>query len=313
MKAELKVFSGHGNEALAKRICAYLRIPLGNWKLTRFSDSEVYCQILENVRGTDVFVIQPTCPPANEHLMELLIAVDALKRSSAARITAVLPYYGYARQDRKDKPRVPISAKLVADLLEAAGVDRVLAMDLHAPAIQGYFDRPVDHLLAAPVLLDWIDQQRFENAIIVSPDAGGVERARFYAKRVGFDLAIIDKRRVEANVAVTMNVIGDVSDRICVIVDDMVDTAGTLMGSAKALIDNGARSVVACFTHGVLSGPAMERIADPVLEQIVITDTIPLSDEKAKNSKITVLSVASLLGEAVARIHSNSSVSSLFV
>ena len=313
MKAELKVFSGHGNEALAKRICAYLRIPLGNWKLTRFSDSEIYCQILENVRGTDVFVIQPTCPPVNEHLMELLIAVDALKRSSAARITAVLPYYGYARQDRKDKPRVPISAKLVADLLEAAGVDRVLTMDLHAPAIQGYFDRPVDNLLAAPVLLDWIDQQRFENAIIVSPDAGGVERARFYAKRIGVELAIIDKRRVEANVAVTMNVIGDVTDRTCVIVDDMVDTAGTLVGSARALIDSGARSVVACFTHGVLSGPAMERIADPALEQIVITDTIPLAPEKAKDAKITVLSVASLLGEAVARIHSNSSVSSLFV
>ena len=313
MKAELKVFSGHGNEPLAKRICDYLRIPLGQWKLTRFADSEIYCQILENVRGTDVFVIQPTCPPANEHLMELLIAVDALKRSSAARITAVLPYYGYARQDRKDKPRVPISAKLVADLLEAAGVDRVLAMDLHAPAIQGFFDCPVDHLLAAPVLLDWIEQQRFENAIIVSPDAGGVERARFYAKRVGFDLAIIDKRRVESNVAVTMNVIGDVSGRTCVVVDDMVDTAGTLLGSAKALIDNGARSVVACFTHGVLSNPAMERIEDPVLERIVITDTIPLSEEKAKNSKIKVLSVANLLGEAIARIHSNSSVSSLFV
>ena len=313
MKTELKVFSGNGNEALAKRICDYLRIPLGKWKLTRFSDSEVYCQILENVRGTDVFVIQPTCPPANEHLMELLIAVDALKRSSAARITACLPYYGYARQDRKDKPRVPISAKLVADLLEAAGVDRVLTMDLHAPAIQGYFDRPVDNLLAAPVLLDWIDQQRFENAIIVSPDAGGVERARFYAKRIGVDLAIIDKRRVEANVAVTMNVIGDVSDRTCVIVDDMVDTAGTLVGSARALIEGGARSVVACFTHGVLSGPAMERIADPALEQIVITDTIPLAPEKAADPKITVLSVASLLGEAVARIHSNSSVSSLFV
>ncbi len=313
MKAELKVFSGHGNEPLAKSICDYLRIPLGNWNLTRFSDSEVYCQILENVRGTDVFVIQPTCPPANEHLMELLIAVDALKRSSAYRITAVLPYYGYARQDRKDKPRVPISAKLVADLLEAAGVDRVLTMDLHAPAIQGYFNRPVDNLLAAPVLLDWIDGQRFENPIIVSPDAGGVERARFYAKRIGTDLAIIDKRRVEANVAETMNVIGDVKGRTCVIVDDMVDTAGTLVGSAHALLEGGARSVVACFTHGVLSGPAMERLRDPALDRIAITDTIPLSPEKAEEPKITVLSVASLLGEAVARIHSNSSVSSLFV
>jgi len=313
MKSELKVFSGHGNVELAKRICEYLRMPLGNWKVTRFSDQEIYCQILENVRGTDVFVIQPTCAPANEHLMELLIAVDALKRSSAARITAVLPYYGYARQDRKDKPRVPISAKLVADLLQAAGVDRVLAMDLHAPAIQGYFDLPVDHLLAAPVLLDWIEQQGFDKPLIVSPDAGGVERARFYAKRVGTDLAIIDKRRIEANVAVTMNVIGDVKDRTCVIVDDMVDTAGTLIGSAKALMDNGANSVVACFTHGVLSGPAMERLEDPALDHIVVTDTIPQPPEKAGNPKITVLSVASLLGEAIARIHSNSSVSSLFV
>ncbi len=313
MKSELKIFSGNGNPQLAKRICGYLRIPLGNWKLTRFSDAEVYCQILENVRGTDVFVIQPTCPPANEHLMELLIAVDALKRSSADRITAVLPYYGYARQDRKDKPRVPISAKLVADLMQAAGVDRVLTMDLHAPAIQGYFDLPVDHLLAAPVLLDWIEQQRFEQLIIVSPDAGGVERARFYAKRLAADLAIIDKRRDEANVAVTMNVIGDVSGRTCVIVDDMVDTAGTLVGSAKALIENGARSVVGCFTHGVLSGPAMERLADPVMGQIVITDTIPFESGKKGNPKIEVLSVANLLGEAIARIHSNSSVSSLFI
>ena len=313
MKSELKIFSGNGNPQLAKRICGYLRIPLGNWKLTRFSDAEVYCQILENVRGTDVFVIQPTCPPANEHLMELLIAVDALKRSSADRITAVVPYYGYARQDRKDKPRVPISAKLVADLMQAAGVDRVLTMDLHAPAIQGYFDLPVDHLLAAPVLLDWIEQQRFEQLIIVSPDAGGVERARFYAKRLAADLAIIDKRRDEANVAVTMNVIGDVSGRTCVIVDDMVDTAGTLVGSAKALIENGARSVVGRFTHGVLSGPAMERLADPVMGQIVITDTIPFESGKKGSPKIEVLSVANLLGEAIARIHSNSSVSSLFI
>jgi len=313
MKRELKVFSGNGNEPLARAICEYLRVPLGSLKLTRFSDGEVYCQVLENVRGTDVFIIQPTCSPANEHIMELLIAVDALKRSSAARITAVLPYYGYARQDRKDKPRVPISAKLVADLMQAAGVDRVLTMDLHSPSIQGYFDRPVDHLLAAPVLLDWIEQQKFVEPMIVSPDAGGVERARFFAKRLGADLAIIDKRRVEANVAVTMNVIGDVEGRTCIIVDDMVDTAGTLIGGAKALKENGARAVVACFSHGVLSGPALERIADPSLEGIVVTDTIPVSPERAKNPKITVLSVASLLGEAIARIHSNSSVSSLFV
>jgi ribose-phosphate pyrophosphokinase len=313
MKSDLKVFCGNGNPSLAKSICDYLRLPLGKWQLTRFADGEVYCQILENVRGTDVFVIQPTCRPVNEHLVELLIAVDALKRSSAARITAVLPYYGYARQDRKDKPRVPISAKLVADLLQAAGVDRVLAMDLHAPAIQGFFDVPVDHLLAAPVLLDWIDRQRYDNLMIVSPDAGGVERARFYAKRLGADLAIIDKRRVVANVAETMNVIGDVSGRTCVIVDDLVDTAGTLVGSAKALREQGAQAVVACFTHAVLSGPAMERIATPEIERVVVTDTIPLSEDKAGVEKLKVLSVASLLGEAIARIHSNSSVSSLFV
>jgi ribose-phosphate pyrophosphokinase len=311
MKSELKVFSGNGNPKLAQAICDYLRLPLGTWQLTRFSDGEIYCQVLENVRGTDVFVIQPTCTPVNEHLMELLIAVDALKRSSAARITAVLPYYGYARQDRKDKPRVPISAKLVADLLQAAGVDRVLTMDLHAPAIQGFFDLPVDHLLAAPVLLDWIDQQRYSNLTIVSPDAGGVERARFYAKRLGAPLAIIDKRRVEANVAKTMNVIGDVDDRTCVIVDDLVDTAGTLVGSTNALHEKGARSVVGCFTHAVLSGPAMERLARSEIEKVVVTDTIPLSEEK--EARVLVLSVANLLGEAIARIHSNSSVSSLFV
>jgi ribose-phosphate pyrophosphokinase len=313
MKSELKVFAGSGNPRLAEAICGYLRLPLGQWKVQRFSDGELYCQVLENVRGTDVFVIQPTCEPVNENLMELLLAVDALKRSSAARITAVMPYYGYARQDRKDKPRVPISAKLVADLLQAAGVQRVLTMDLHAPSIQGFFDVPVDHLLAAPVLLDWIERQRFEDLTIVSPDAGGVERARFFAKRVGAGLAIIDKRRVEANVAETMNVIGDVSGRTCVIVDDIVDTAGTLGGSVRALKDKGAQRVVACFSHAVLSGPAMSRLASMELERVVVTDTIPLSEEKAKDPKIVVLSVANLLGEAIARIHSSSSVSSLFV
>jgi len=281
--------------------------------LTRFSDGEIYCQVLENVRGTDVFMIQPTTTPVNEHLMELLIAVDALKRSSAARITAVLPYYGYARQDRKDKPRVPISAKLVADLLQAAGVDRILAMDLHAPAIQGFFDLPVDHLLAAPVLLNWIERQRFENLTIVSPDAGGVERARFYAKRLGAPLAIIDKRRVEANVAKTMNVIGDVEGQTCVIVDDLVDTAGPLVGSVRALREKGAAAVDGCFSHAVLSGPAMERLAVAEIQKVVVTDTIPLTEEKASEPKMVVLSVADLLGEAIARIHSNSSVSSLFV
>jgi ribose-phosphate pyrophosphokinase len=313
MKSELKVFSGNGNLRLARAICDYLRIPLGQLKLTRFSDGEVYCQVLENVRGTDVFVIQPTCHPVNENLIELLLVVDALKRSSAARITAVVPYYGYARQDRKDKPRVPISAKLVADLLQAAGVQRMLTVDLHAPAIQGFFDVPVDHLLAAPVLLDWIARERFENLTIVSPDAGGVERARFFAKRLGAALAIIDKRRIEANVAETMHVIGEVDGRTCVIVDDIVDTAGTLTGTVRALKEKGARSVNACFTHAVLSGPAMSRLATPDLDRVVVTDTIPLGDEKAADPKIKVLSLADLLGEAIARIHGNSSVSSLFV
>ena len=313
MKVELKVFSGNGNPALAKAICDYLRIPLGQWKLSRFLDGEVYCPILENVRGTDVFVIQPTCHPVNENLMELLIAVDALKRSSANRITAVIPYYGYARQDRKDKPRVPISAKLVADLLTAAGVDRLLAMELHAPAIQGFFDLPVDHLFAAPVLLDWVERQRFTDLTIVSPDAGGVERARAFAKKLDAGLVIIDKRRVEANVAETMNVIGDAAGKTCVIVDDIVDTAGTLVGAVKALRDEGASRVFGCFTHAVLSGPAMERIEASDLEHVVVTDTIPLSESKARHPKVSVLSVASLLGEAIARIHSNSSVSSLFV
>ncbi len=313
VRSELKAFSGNGNIRLAKAICAYLRVPLGQWRLNRFSDGEVYCQILENVRGADVFVIQPTSPPVNEHLMELLIAVDALKRSSASRITAVLPYYGYARQDRKDKPRVPISAKLVADLLQAAGVQRVLTIDLHAPAIQGFFDVPVDHLYAAPVLLEWIERQGLPDVTIVSPDAGGVERARFYAKRLGANLAIIDKRRIEANVAQTMNVIGDVEGKTCVVVDDLVDTAGTLIGSVTALHEKGARAVVGCFSHAVLSGPAIERIENSRIERVVVTDTVPLSPEKEQLKKLTVLSVADLLGEAIARIHSNSSVSSLFV
>ena len=313
MNSELKIFCGNGNPQLAESICKYLRLALSNVHLTRFADGEIYCHIDENVRGTDVFVIQPTCPPVNENLMELLICVDALKRSSAARITAVVPYYGYARQDRKDRPRVPISAKLVADLLQAAGVSRMLTMDLHAPAIQGFFDVPVDHLMAAPVLLDWIERQRFPNPIIVSPDAGGVERARFYAKRLRTGLAIIDKRRVEANVAKTMNVIGDVEDQTCVIVDDLVDTAGTLAGSVRALKDKGARAVVACFSHAVLSGPAMTRLKEAEVDLIAVTDTIPSSEETTALEKLTVLSVANLLGEAISRIHSNSSVSSLFV
>jgi ribose-phosphate pyrophosphokinase len=313
MKNEMKVFSGNGNPTLARAICDYLRLPVGEWKLTRFSDGEVYCQVLENVRGTDVFIIQPTCHPVNENIMELLIAVDAMKRSSAARITAVIPYYGYARQDRKDKPRVPISAKVVADLLTATGVDRLLTMDLHAPAIQGFFDLPVDHLFAAPVLLDWVERQHFRDLVVVSPDAGGVERARAFAKQLGAGLVIIDKRRIEANVAETMNVIGEVAGTNCVIVDDIVDTAGTLMGTVKALKDKGADGVSACFSHAVLSGPAMNRIEASPLDHVVVTDSIALPESIANHPKITVLSVASLLGEAIARIHSNSSVSSLFV
>ncbi len=313
MKSELKVFSGHGNPKLADAICEYLRVPIGKWNLKRFADGEIYCQILDNVRGADAFVIQPTGPPVNEHLMELLLAIDAFKRASAARITAVLPYYGYARQERKDQPRVPISAKLVADLLQAAGANRILCVDLHSPAIQGFFDVPVDHLFAAPVHLAWIEEQRFENLTIVSPDAGGVERARAYAKRVDAELAIIDKRREEHNVAQTMHVIGEVAGRNCVIIDDMVDTAGTLVGSVSALKEQGAASIVACFTHALLSGPAMERLTNSELEAVVATDTLSLSDEKLKHPKIVVLEVASLLGEAIARIHSNASVSSLFV
>jgi len=313
MKSELKVFSGNGNPKLAEAIGEYLRLPMGNWTLRRFSDGEIYCHIKENVRGTDVFIIQPTCSPANENLMELLVAADAFKRASADRVTAVIPYYGYARQDRKDQPRVPITAKLVADLITAAGFHRILTMDLHAPAIQGFFDVPVDHLFAAPVVLDWLEQQEYENITVVSPDAGGVERARFHAKRLKAELAIIDKRRVEANVAETMNVIGDVDGRTCIIVDDIIDTGGTMMGSVRALKEKGAVSVVACFTHAVLSGPAMERLAKMDLDRVVVTDTIPLSPEKLAYPKITVLPVAGLLGEAIARIHSNSSVSSLFV
>ena len=313
MKSELKVFAGNGNPRLARAICDYLRIPLGQWRLSRFLDGEVYCQILENVRGTDVFIIQPTCFPVNENLVELLIAIDAMKRSSAARITAVLPYYGYARLVLAVLPRVPISAKVVADLLTAAGIERVLAMDLHAPAIQGFFDLPVDHLFAAPVLLDWVERQRFTDLTIVSPDAGGVERARAFAKKLDAGLVIIDKRRVEANVAETMNVIGEAAGKTCIIVDDIVDTAGTLVGTVAALRKEGASRVFGCFTHAVLSGPAMERLSASEIEHVVVTDTIAIPEAKANHPKVTVLSVASLLGEAIARIHSNSSVSSLFV
>jgi ribose-phosphate pyrophosphokinase len=309
----LKVFSGSAHPALAAEICTCLGIPLGAVEVRRFADGEAYCQILENVRGTDVFVIQPTCPPVDPNLMELLVMLDAFKRSSAARITAVLPYYGYARQDRKDKPRVPISAKLVADLLTAAGADRILAMDLHAPAIQGFFDIPVDHLFAAPVLIDHVARLKLTDVVIVSPDAGGVERARAYAKRLDASLAIIDKRRGEKGEPQVMHVIGEVEGRNCLIVDDIIDTAGTLTGTVQALTRKGARAIYGCFSHAVLSGPAVQRIRASEMTQTVVTNSIPIDEEKRKAGRIMVLSVADLLGEAIKRIHTNSSVSSLFV
>lgn len=310
---DLKIFTGSAHPTLGTEICRYLGIPAGAIETRRFADGESYCQIIENIRGADVFVIQPTCPPADSNLMELLVMIDALKRSSAERITAVLPYYGYARQDRKDKPRVPISAKLVADLLTAAGAHRILAMDLHAPSIQGFFNIPVDHLFAAPVLIEYVTRMKLKDPVIVSPDAGGVERARAYAKRLDASLAIIDKRRGERNEPQVMHVIGEVDGRSCVIVDDIVDTAGTLTGTVKALVENGARSIYGCFSHAVLSGPAIERIRSMEMKLMLVTNSIPLDDDKKAMGRITVLSIAELLGEAIKRIHTNSSVSSLFV
>ena len=312
-ESSLKVFSGSAHPALTGEICQFLGIPVGRIEARRFADGEAYCQILENIRGADVFVIQPTCPPVDENLMELLVILDACKRSSAARVTAVLPYYGYARQDRKDKPRVPISAKLVADLVTAAGADRVLAMDLHAPAIQGFFDIPVDHLFAAPVLIEHVARLNLKDLVIVSPDAGGVERARAYAKRLDASLAIIDKRRGDKGEPQVMHVIGEVKGHTCLIVDDIVDTAGTLVGTVQALSSKGARAIYGCFSHAVLSGPAVDRIREMNMSMMVATNSIPLDPAKAKSGRITVLSVASLLGEAIRRIHTNSSVSSLFV
>jgi len=310
---DIKIFSGSANKALAKAICNSLDLPEGLITLKKFSDGETYCQVLENIRGTDVFVIQPTCTPVDEHLMELLLMIDALKRSSAQRITAVMPYYGYARQDRKDKPRVPISAKLVADLISAAGADRVLAMDLHAPAIQGFFDIPVDHLFAAPVFVEYFEKMRIPDLIIVSPDAGGVERARAYAKRLNASLAIVDKRRNESGVAELMHLIGEVNGRNALIVDDLVDTATTLTETARALHEEGAKDIYACFTHGVLSGGAVDKLAASKLCKTVVTDTIPIDVEVASRARIEVLSVADLLAEAIFRIHNSSSVSSLFI
>jgi len=310
---DIKIFSGSANRPLAKAICSYLDLPEGQILIRKFSDGETYCQVNENIRGTDVFLIQPTCPPVNENLMELLLMIDAFKRSSAFRITAVMPYYGYARQDRKDKPRVPISAKLTADLISAAGAERILALDLHAPAIQGFFDIPVDHLFAAPVFVRYLQKMNIPDLVIVSPDAGGVERARAYAKRLGGQLAIVDKRRNEKGEAEFMHLVGDVKGMHALIVDDIVDTATTLTETASALRSEGAREVYACFTHGVLSGNAIEKLADSKLSKTLVTDTITIRKEAAEKARIEVLSVAELLGEAIFRIHNNSSVSSLFI
>jgi ribose-phosphate pyrophosphokinase len=310
----LTIFSGNANRELTTAICKYVETPLGRAEVTRFADGEIYVEINENVRGVNCFVVQPTCAPANDNLMELLVMIDALKRASAGSIIACIPYFGYARQDRKTKPRTPISARLVADLLVAAGVDRVLSIDLHAGQIQGFFNIPVDHLYALPVLMDDL-RPRFGggDAVIVSPDAGGVERARAYSKRLGTSLAIIDKRRPAPNVSEVVNIIGDVKGRDAIIIDDMVDTAGTLTAAALAIKAQGARSVYACATHGVLSPPALDRIMASPLEELIITDTIAVRPEVRACPKIKILSVARLLGEAVKRIHHGDSISSLFI
>ena len=309
----IKIFSGNANVALAEEICKCLGLDLGQAQVQSFEDEENNIQIQENVRGADVFVVQSTSTPVDHHIMELLFMIDALKLSSAERITAVLPYYGYARQDRKDKPRVPISAKLVAKLLEASGSDRVLTLDLHAAQIQGFFDIPVDHLFSTPVMIDYFKPLEIPNLTVVSPDAGGVERARAFAKRLNAPLAIIDKRREEANVAEVMNVIGKVKDRNCLMVDDLIDTAGTLVKGADALLEHGARSVIACATHAVLSGPSVERIETSNLREVVVTNSIPLSKKARQCSKIKPLSIAPLLARAVQSIHEETSVSILFV
>lgn len=312
---DFKVFAGNSNPGLAHRICEYLKRPLGKAEVGRFSDGEIHVEIGENVRGHDIFVLQSTCPPANDHLMELLVMCDALKRASAGSITAVIPYYGYARQDRKVAPRTPITAKLIADLLEVAGAERVVSMDMHAGQIQGFFNIPSDHLYGSPVFLEDL-RKRFpepQELVIVSPDAGGVERARAYSKRLNTGLAIIDKRRPRPNASEVMNLIGDVNGKDAVLVDDMVDTAGTLTQAAAALKAKGARRVVAYAVHPILSGPAIQRITDSVLEEVVFTDTVPLSPAALSCSKIRLLTTERLFGEAIARIHRADSLSSLFV
>jgi ribose-phosphate pyrophosphokinase len=314
---ELKVFSGSAHPELAREIAAFLGVSVGQARLKRFPDSEVSFQIDENIRGTDIFIVQPTSAngtaSVDQHIMELLIMIDAFKRSSAARITAVVPYFGYARQDRKDKPRVPISAKLVANILSAAGTNRVLTMDLHKAQIQGFFDIPVDHLFAAPVIIDYLSRMDYANLTMVAPDAGGAERARAYAKRLNAELAVIDKRRTDDGTAEVMNVIGDVSGRTCIIQDDIIDTAGTITKAAAALKANGAERIFACAVHGVLSGPAIDRIEKSPIDKMIVTNTIALAGDKALCEKIKVLSVARLLGQAIKSIHEETSVSSLFV
>lgn len=313
MLERIRIFSGNANKSLAQKICEKLGVNLGKANVTTFSDGETRVEINENVRGMDVFIIQSTCTPVNVTLMELLIMIDAMKRASADRITAVVPYYGYARQDRKVAPRAPISAKLVADLITTAGAQRLLSMDLHAGQIQGFFNIPVDNLFATPVLLDYIKKSDLDDTVVVSPDTGGVERARAFGKRLGASLAIIDKRREGPNEAQIMNIIGNVNDKRVIILDDMADTAGTVVQAAKALIEAGALEVSVCCTHPVLSGPAIERIESSVIKEFIVTDTIPLSEKAAQCKKIKVLSVSGLLSEAVRRIYYNDSVSSLFI
>jgi ribose-phosphate pyrophosphokinase len=311
---KLKIFAGNSNIPLAREICGHLNVPLGNAKVRTFSDGEIMVEIGENVRGRDVYVIQSTCAPSNHNLMEMLVMVDALKRASAARITTVIPYFGYARQDRKVAPRTPITSKLVADLIAVAGTHRVLTMDLHAGQIQGFFNIPVDHLYAAPVMLEDI-KNRFagQRLVVVSPDAGGTERARAFAKRLDAGLAIIDKRRSGPNVSEVMHIIGDVAGETCIIVDDMIDTAGTLCQAARALQEEGAKGVYACATHAVLSGPALQRIKESCLQEVLVTNSIPCVDRAEACDKLRFLSVAELLAEAIRRIHGDESVSSLFV
>lgn len=308
---ELKVFTGNGNKALADLIVKQVGVPMGKASVGRFSDGEIQVKLEENVRGVDCYIIQPTSSPVNDNLMELLILTDAMRRSSASRITAVLPYYGYARQDRKAEPRVPITSKLIANLIVAAGVDRILTVDLHAGQLQGFFDIPVDHLYATPVFLEYLKNKKMSDMVVVSPDAGGVERARAFAKRLDADLAIIDKRRPKPNEAAIMNIIGEVAGKNCIILDDIVDTAGTLCKVAGAIKKSGAKKVIAAISHGVLSGDAVKNIQESSIEELVITDSIPLNGKKT--DKITVLTISTLLGEAIKRIHSDQSVSALFV